>query len=75
MRTTINLDNDALALARGFAKAHELNLGQAVSELIRRGRAENLPLTQKDGIWVFDLSPDAPRVIAQQVRQLLDESA
>ena len=44
MRTTITLEEDALAMAKAYAKARALNIGQAVSELIRRGSAEKLPL-------------------------------
>jgi hypothetical protein len=75
MRTTITIEDDAFATANAYAKARALKLGQAVSELIRRGSGEKLPLKLKDGVWVFDLPADAPRVTARQVQQLLDESA
>lgn len=75
MRTTITLEDDAFATASAYAQARALKLGQAVSELIRRGSTERLPLKQKDGVWVFDLPPDTPRVTAQRVQQMLDESA
>ena len=75
MRTTITIDDDAFATANAYAKARALKLGQAVSELICRGSAEKLPLRQKDGIWVFDLPADTPRVTARQVQQLLVKSA
>ncbi|MFA6313097.1 MAG: hypothetical protein WC681_16570 [Sterolibacterium sp.] len=74
MRTTITLEDDAFATASAYARARALKLGQAVSELIRRGSEEKLPLIQKDGLWVFDLPPDTPRVTARQVRQMLEES-
>ncbi len=75
MRTTITIEDDAFATANAYAKARALKLGQAVSELIRRGSAEQLPLRQKNGVWVFELPPDTPRVTALQVQKLLDESA
>ncbi len=75
MRTTINIENEAFAAAQAYATARALKLGQAVSELILRGSAEKLPLKQVNGVWVFDLPPDTPRVTARQVQQLLDESA
>ena len=75
MRTTITLEEDALAMAKAYAKARALNIGQAVSELIRRGSAEKLPLKKKDGVWVFALPADAPHVSARKVQRLLDESA
>ena len=39
MRTTVNLAEDALIAARNLARRARLSLGDAVSELIRRGAA------------------------------------
>ncbi|MEP7100042.1 MAG: hypothetical protein ABI781_06005 [Burkholderiales bacterium] len=75
MRTTLTLEDDAFATANAYARARALKLGQAVSELIRRGSAEKLPLKQVDGVWVIDLPADAALLTARQVQQLLDESA
>ncbi|MBN8490930.1 MAG: hypothetical protein J0M00_05825 [Burkholderiales bacterium] len=74
MRTTFTLDDDAAELAKTYAKARSLRLGQAVSELIRRASAPPLTVKQKGQAWVFELPPDAPRVTAAQVKALLDES-
>ncbi len=75
MRTTITIDDDAFTAARSYAKARALKLGQAVSELIRRGSMEKLPIKQEKGVWIFDLPPDTRRVTARQVQQMLEESA
>ncbi len=75
MRTTLNIEDDAFDAARSYAKARALKLGQAVSELIRRGSTEKLPIKQEKGVWVFDLPANTPRVTAKQVQQMLDESA
>jgi len=75
MRTTITIDDDAYAAASAYARARALGLGQAVSELIRRGTSAHLPLKQENDVWVFDLPPDTPRVTAKQVRRMLDEQA
>ena len=37
MRTTINLSEDAAIAARNVAQRERLSLGEAISELIRRG--------------------------------------
>lgn len=37
MRTTINLNEDAFLAARHLAQRERLSLGDAVSELVRRG--------------------------------------
>ena len=75
MRTTLTLDDDAFATARTYAQARAIKLGQAVSELVKRGAAVEAPaLRQVVGIWVFDLPEAAPPVTAEQVRRLLDEA-
>ena len=43
MRTTLNLAEDALIAARNIARRERMSLGEAVSELIRRGTAAGDP--------------------------------
>ena len=74
MRTTFTLDDDAAALAKNYARANSLRLGQAVSELIRRASAPPTAMKRRGKPGVFDLPADAPRVMAAEVRALLDES-
>jgi hypothetical protein len=74
MRTTINLEDDAFDAAQVYARARALKLGQAVSELIRRGSGERLPIRQRGDTWVFDLPADAPKVSAERVKALLDDT-
>ena len=74
MRTTLTLEDDAFATAQAYARARSLRLGQAVSDLIRRGSAQALPIKRSGGVWVFELPPDTPAVTSRQVRQLLDEA-
>ena len=69
MRTTITLASDAFD-----AQALALKLGQAVSELILQSTAQKLALVEKNGIWVYDLPADTPRVTAAQVKALLDDT-
>lgn len=75
MRTTITLEDDAFATAQAYAQARALKLGQAISDLIRRGSAERLAIKQVAGVWVFDLPPGTPKVTARQVKELLDDGA
>ena len=73
MRTTLTIEEDVFETARRYAESRSLKLGQAVSELIRRGSRERLPIKRKGGVWVFELPPDAPTVTSEDVRRLLDE--
>ena len=73
MRTTLTLEGDAFAVAQTYARSRALKLGQAVSELIRLGSAERLPMRQKGGVWVFELPASTPRVTAAHVKGLLED--
>jgi uncharacterized protein YggE len=75
MRTTLTIEDDAFSKAQAYADARALKLGQAVSELIRRGTAERLPMKQVNGAWVFELPPGTPKVTAKQVKDMMDDSA
>lgn len=74
MRTTLTLEDDAFATAQAYARARAIKLGQAISELIRRGSAGKVPMRQMNGVWVFDLPAGTPTISAEKVKQLLDES-
>lgn len=73
MRTTLTLDDEAFSKAQAYARARDLKLGQAVSELIRRGTADKLPLKKKNGAWVFQLPPGTPKVTSRQVKDMMED--
>lgn len=73
MRTTLTLDDEAFSKAQAYALARDLKLGKAVSELIRRGTADRLPLKKKNGAWVFELPRDTQKVTSRQVKDLMED--
>lgn len=73
MRTTLTLDDDLVPLVKRYADDHSIALGKAVSNLVRRALTSPRPTRDADGIIVFDLSPDSPRVTAKRVRELESE--
>jgi len=70
MRTTINLDDDIAVIVKQYAESRALGLGKAVSDLVRRGISASRPTRTVNGLLVFDLPPDSPRVTARSVREL-----
>jgi hypothetical protein len=70
MRTTLNLDDDVLRTAKAYAEDRAISLGAAVSELTRRGLAVPRPTRVVNGLRVFDLPPDSPRVTGKRIREL-----
>lgn len=67
MRTTVNIDNDVLAVARALAERQGISLGRALSELARRGfRAMHAAVEQATGV-VFAVDPGADPIISEDV--------
>jgi hypothetical protein len=74
MRTTLNLDDDVISLARSYAEGRSLALGKAVSELVRKGLNAPVQTRMVNGFVVFDLPPDSPRITSKRVRELESET-
>ena len=70
MRTTLSLDDEALRLARQYAASRSIALGKAVSELVRRAFAMPRATRSVNGVQVFDLPPESPRVSTKRVLQV-----
>lgn len=72
MRTTLDIDDKLLALARVRARDKGISLGAAVSEMMRRGL--EVPRTRSQrGFPVFDLPADAPVITSEMVTRYRDD--
>lgn len=70
MRTTLSLDDDVFRLVKRYAASRSLALGKAVSELVRRAFTTPLPTRSVNGVLVFDLPPESPRVSAKTIAKV-----
>ncbi len=70
MRTTLTLDDDLMELAARQAKLRGVSLGRAVSDLLRKGLSAPTPARDKDGLVVFHLPTDSPKVTTDDVRRI-----
>ena len=73
MRTTLALEDDALVLAKAFARRRRLPLGKAVSELVRRGARQTIATESRNGLEVLKLPAGSARVTAARVAELLED--
>lgn len=73
MRTTINLDDDVFKSVKQYAAGRSVTLSRAVSELVRRGLRAPWPMRLVNGLYVFELPPDSPRVTSKKVKELEDQ--
>lgn len=72
-RTTLQLEDDAMKVAKAHAARHRITLGQAVSTLVRQGAERPMVTVERNGFRVLRLNRRSPTVTAAQVDKLLDE--
>jgi len=75
MRTTLEIDDDVMEVARQLARLKNQGIGRAISDLARRGLAPGAsPVVElQDGIPVWTHGPAAIAVTSEMVRNLADE--
>lgn len=72
MRTTVNIDDDVLAVARALANRKRSSLGSALSELARHG-FKTAPVADDEGLPVFRVAADAGPITSEDVQGTLDD--
>ena len=72
MRTTLDIDDQLLAIALVPAQEQGVSLGVAVSDLIRRGLEVRRTRTKR-GFPVFEAPPGAPVVTSEMVARYRDD--
>jgi hypothetical protein len=73
MRTTLNLDDDALRLLREYSHTRSLALGKAASELVRLGANAPVKTQVVNGFCTVVLPKGGKKVTTEQVQQLLED--
>jgi hypothetical protein len=56
MRTTLEIEDDVLDLAKSLAEARHTSVGKALSWLARRGAKTAAPLSYRNGFCVFQVA-------------------
>ena len=74
MRTTLTLDDKAYELARELAEMKHVSLGEAISELAIKGAQWERPTRREQGLTIFELPKDSPRVDMRAVKMLESEN-
>ena len=72
-RTTLHLEDDAMAAAKAHASRHRLTLGQAVSELVRQAAERPLVTHERSGLRVAQLTRRSSKISAALVDRLRDD--
>lgn len=78
MRTTLTIQDDILAAARQRAEFLGISIGEALSELARRGLEKELAEEEDNDFWkgvkFLPARPGDTKVTTDLVNSLLDES-
>jgi hypothetical protein len=74
MRTTLNVDDDVLDAAKSLADIRQISIGQALSELARKGLNTRLRMKRDavSGFWIFEVPEDTPKITPEDVQRALD---
>ena len=72
MRTTVTIDDDVLAVAKALADRSGSSLGNALSELARRGFKGAAIASDEDAV-VFRVPPDAEPFTSDDVYRSLSD--
>ena len=74
MRTTLTIDDDLLAAARGLAQRQQKSVSEVVSMLVRQAlQREPAAAARRNGELLLPVLPGAVPVTMELVNQLRDE--
>ena len=73
MRTTVNIDDDVLAVARALAERNGTSLGRALTELARRGFTTMQAAAEQGQGVVFAVDAGAEPITSEDVHRSLDD--
>lgn len=73
MRTTLAIADDAFAEIQAYARDRGVSLGEAASELVRRGARYQLGVKRINGLPVFDAPEEFPIITTARVRSLAED--
>jgi hypothetical protein len=75
MRTTLAIDDDVLAAARGLATRDRMSVGEVLSDLARKGLTPPAATAStRNGVPLMPVGPNAGRATLELVNQLRDET-
>jgi hypothetical protein len=74
MRTTIAIDDDVLAAARGLALAHRKSIGEVISALARQAlQPQAISHVTRNGVPLLQMKSGTMPVTLEMVNKLRDE--
>ena len=73
LRTTLAIDDDVLLAAKAMARQQNRSLGDVISDLARTSLRRPEPRSERNGIPLLGVMPDAPPVTLELVNGMRDD--
>jgi hypothetical protein len=73
MRTTLDLDEDVLGVARQLAIQKRVSTGKIVSDLMRQALAPKKAPRMRNGVLLLERKPGAKPITLELVNELRDD--
>jgi hypothetical protein len=73
VRTTLEIDDDLVQVARQLAQQHKTTMGQVISQLVRTALEPKSAPRMRNGVLLFDVKPGARKPSMTLVNRLRDE--
>jgi hypothetical protein len=73
VRTSLEIDDDLLQIARQLARQRGMTIGQVISQLVRKAMEPKSAPRKRNGALLFDLKPGPRKPGMALVNRLRDE--
>ena len=73
VRTTLEIDDDLVQVARQLAQQRQTTMGQVISQLVRQEMEPESAPRMRNGVLLFDVKPGARKPSMALVNRLRDE--
>jgi hypothetical protein len=73
MRTTMSIDDDVMEQVKQYAGNRSVSMGEAATELLRRGLTRPLPTRIMNGLHIPILPPSGVKLTSEMVEKLESE--
>jgi len=73
MRTTLELEDDLVQVARQLAQQRKMTMGEVVSQMMRRSLEAGAPVKTRNGVPLIVSRPGGPKPTLALINRLRDE--
>jgi len=73
MRTTLEIEDDLVRLAKELAEQQKISMGEVVSQMMRKSLQKSSPARTRNGVPLIVRRPGAPKAALALINRLRDQ--